>query len=513
MNALLSVYDKSGIEEFAQILHDSGFKIVSTGGTYNVISEFGLPVQQVSELTGVPEILDGRVKTLSYSIYAGILARRDLLEHQEQLTAQSIDPIDLVVVNLYPFVETINKPNVDLEEALENIDIGGPSLLRAAAKNFPNVVVLSDPDDYEWIALRLMKADQPDGMKCITLEERRELARKAFQHVSLYDYAIANYLRQNDVFSGQEATIGYEKTRDLRYGENPHQKAALYTNPLSKGGIVNAKQVHGLEMSFNNVLDADAAWKTVTDFSEQVVAIVKHTNPCGLSRHSNQAIAYKRAFEGDQVSAYGGIVGFNRRVTVATAEAMEGVFYEVVIAPSYEPDALDILRKRKRTRVIECTSPQGPFENMDIRSVTGGALFQTVDSVTEDQTAWEVVTKCRPTSEQLIELRFAWKTVIHVKSNAIVLVKDNTVVGIGVGQPNRVNSVDLALRTAQEKSMGSVLASDAFFPFSDNIDVAAKGGVTAIVQPGGSIRDAEVIAEADRLKLIMIFTGVRHFKH
>ena len=499
--------------EFARALHSGGFELVSTGGTGAALSEAGLPVQQVSDLTGFPEILDGRVKTLHPRVHAGILARRDKAGHSEQLAEHGIETIDLVVGNLYPFVETVSRPNVTLEDALENIDIGGPTMIRAAAKNFPHVIVVVDPSDYEWIAGRLSERAGVDGESRVTLDERKELARKAFQHVSLYDSAISSYLSDGNPTSGTEVTLGYSKLYDLRYGENPHQKASLYADPLSSGGIVRAKRLHGLELSFTNVLDADAAWRVVSDFSEPAVAVVKHTNPCGLASHPDQPTAYRRAFEGDSVSAYGGIVGFNRRVTTATAEAMRGVLYDIVVAPDYEPEALEILQKRRRTRILQALSSQGSLTGLDVRSVSGGALFQTADSVEEDPTSWEVVTDRRPTETQMGDLAFAWKAVKHVKSNAIVLAKESAIVGIGAGQTNRVTSIHLALRAAGDESEGSVLASDAFFPFADNVELAAEGGVTAIVQPGGSIRDEEVLAAANRLNLAMVFTGTRHFRH
>lgn len=509
MKALLSVYDKTSVVEFARALQSSGFELVSTGGTYKTIADAGLPVQQVSELTGFPEILDGRVKTLHPAVHAGILARRDLASHAAQLAQYRIDTIDLVAVNLYPFVQTVSRPDVSLEDALENIDIGGPTMIRAAAKNFPHVIVVVDPSDYTWIAERLSGG----GMTALTMEERRELARKAFQHVALYDTAVSQYLSGGEVVFRNEATLGFTKLYDLRYGENPHQKAALYADVLSTGGVVRATHLHGPELSFNNILDADAAWRVVSDFSEPAAVVIKHTNPCGLALHPDQPTAYRRAYEGDSVSAYGGIVGFNRPVIAATAEAMRGVFYEIVVAPGYEPQALEILKKRQRTRVLQVSPPTGPMEAVEVRRVSGGALIQTADTIEEAPASWKVVTERHPTEAQLNELAFAWKACKHVKSNAIVLARDDTLVGMGAGQPNRVTSVHLALRVAGDRAKGSVLASDAFFPFADNIELAAEGGVTAIAQPGGSIRDEEVIAAANRLNIAMVFTGVRHFRH
>ena len=506
MKALFSTYDRTGIVDFARALHGCGFEIVSTGGTGGVLADAGLPVTQVSDLTGSPEILDGRVKTLHPVVHGGILARRDVPGHLAELDRHGIGTIDLVAVNLYPFVATVTRPDVTLEDALENIDIGGPTMLRAAAKNFPHVIVVVDPGDYGWIAERMT------GGAALSHEERRGLARKAFQHVAAYDTAVSRYLAGGgSLFSG-ELTAGYTKLTDLRYGENPHQSAALYADPLRTGGVANAKQLHGRELSYNNILDADAAWRTVSDFEEQAVTVVKHTNPCGLAVHADQPTAYRRAFEGDSVSAFGGIVGLNRTVTAATAEAMHGVFYDVIIAPSYEPDALELLGRRRNLRILEAAPAGGP-EEPDVRPVSGGALFQAADSIDEDPAAWKTVTERRPAPSELDDMAFAWKAAKHVKSNAIVLARDSTMVGMGAGQPNRVTSVHLAFRTAGDRAPGSALASDAFFPFPDSIDLAAEGGVAAIVQPGGSIRDDEVIAAADRRGMTMVFTGARHFRH
>ena len=495
MKALLSVSDKAGLVELAVTAQTAGFELVSTGGTYRALAEAGLSVRQVSELTGFPEILDGRVKTLHPRVHGGILARRGLDSHVAQLAEHDIDAIDLVVVNLYPFVETVTRSGASLEEALENIDIGGPTLLRAAAKNFPDVIVVVDPADYGWVAERLRDGSGADeGPGFLSLNERRDLARKVFQHVALYDTTISRYLSDGNGVSAREVTLGYTKLYDLRYGENPHQVATLYSDPLSPGGIAGARQLHGKELSFNNLLDADAAWRVVSDFADPVTAVIKHTNPCGLALHADQVVAYQRAFEGDSVSAYGGIVGFNRPVTAATADAMRGVFYEIVLAPGYEPEALDSLKKRRNLRILEVTPLLRGEREDDVRPITGGALVQNRDDLEEDSSFWKVVTERKPTPEELADLAFAWKAAKHIKSNAIVLAKDNAVVGMGAGQPNRVNSVHLALRIAGEKAEGSVLASDAFFPFADNIELATSGGIVAIAQPGGSIRDAEVTA-------------------
>ena len=512
MKALLSVYDKSGLADLARALSDAGCELVSTGGTAATLADAGLPVTQVADLTGSPEILDGRVKTLHPTVHGGILARRDLASHQAELDSHGIGTIDAVVGNLYPFVETVSADNVTLQDALENIDIGGPTMIRAAAKNFPSVLVLVDPGDYGWVAERIAAHGLTED--AFSLDERRELARKAFQHVALYDTAVARYLTgETDGTSWPELTFGYDRVADLRYGENPHQEATLYASVLSSGGIVRAERLHGIDMSYTNYLDADAAWRVVSDFSEPAVAVIKHTNPCGLAVHSDQPTAYQRAFEGDSVSAYGGIVGFNRPVTRATADAMRGVLYDIIVAPDYEEDALAVLRRRRRTRILRIDPEKGHATHLDLRLVTGGALVQAADYIDEDPSAWQVVTELSPTDEQLRDLAFAWRAAKHIKSNTIVLAKDATLVGMGAGQPNRVTSVHLALRIAGDKARGSVLASDAFFPFPDNIEMAAEGGVSAIAQPGGSIRDDECIEAANELGIAMVTTGMRHFRH
>jgi phosphoribosylaminoimidazolecarboxamide formyltransferase/IMP cyclohydrolase len=512
MKALLSTYDKTGLEGLASRLATAGYELVSTGGTARALEDAGLTVRQVSDLTGFPEILDGRVKTLHPVVHGGILARRDDPGHAAELAKHDIDVIDVVVGSLYPFTETVRRADVTLEEALENIDIGGPTMIRAAAKNFHSVLVVVDAGDYEWVGERI--AEKGGGPEAFTQDERRELARKAFQHVALYDTAISGYLGGEGAgTSRSELTLGLRRVQDLRYGENPHQQATLYASALSTGGIVGATQLHGLEMSYVNILDADAAWRVVSDFSEDAATVVKHTNPCGLAVHPDQPTAYQRAFEGDSVSAYGGIVGFNRPVTAATADAMRGVLFDIIIAPGYEPDALPILKRRRRTRILEVEPAISPLDGFDVRTVSGGALVQTADSIDEDPRSWEVATERKPTDSELRDLAFAWKASKHIKSNTMVLAKDNTLVGMGAGQPNRVTSVHLALRIAGDKAQGSAMASDAFIPFPDSIEMAGEGGVTAIAQPGGSIRDSDSIAAADRLGVSMVLTGTRHFRH
>ena len=507
MKALLSVSNKTGIIELAQALHGAGFDLVSTGGTASALAEAGLPVEEVAELTGFPEILDGRVKTLHPKVHGGILARRDLDSHKAQLDEHAIETIDLVAVNLYPFVETVLRQDTTLEDALENIDIGGPTLLRAAAKNFPHVIVAVDPADYGWLAERLA-AREP-----VSLDERRALAQKAFQHVALYDTAVSHYLRGDSDDMPDAVTLGYERTAAVRYGENPHQQGAIYADPLATGGIVRAEQLLGPELSYNNFLDGEAAWRVVSDFREPAAVVVKHNNPCGLAVDDDQTAAYRKAYEGDSMSAYGGIVAFNRTLTAAAAKAMRGVLYHVVIAPDFEPEALEVLKRRKQARVLRVAPASGPAEKLDVRRVSGGALLQTADDIPVDPPSWVTKSKREPSEDQLLDLAFAWRAAAHVKSNSIVLARDSALVGMGAGQPNRVTSVHLALRVAGDKAKGSVLASDAFFPFADGIELAAEGGITAVAQPGGSLRDDIVIEAADRLGLAMVFTGTRHFRH
>ena len=510
MKALLSVYDKTGIVELATHLHHLKFELVSTGGTYDAIAKANIPVQQVSDLTGFPEMMDGRVKTLHPRVHAGLLARRDKPNHMAELKEQGIETIDIVVVNLYPFVQTVSNPDVTLQDAIENIDIGGPTLLRAASKNYLSVAVLTDPADYNRVAEKL--AMEVLGLNKLSMKERKELAAKAFRHVATYDAAISRYLTDGEEFP-QELPVGLTKISDLRYGENPHQKAAFYSVGLEWGGIAGAKQLHGKELSFNNILDADAAWQSVADFAEPAVSVIKHTNPCGLAVDDDQVEAYRRAHAGDPVSAFGGIVGFNRPVTREAAEAMKPVFYELVVAPGYTEEALEILQAKKNIRLLEVPPLTSAGNSLDYRRVSGGLLVQNADKIEEDPASWTVVTERQPTEEELANLAFAWRVCKHIKSNAIVLARDRALLGMGAGQPNRVISVRLALQAAGDKAVGSVLASDAFFPFPDGIEAAAAGGAIAVAQPGGSIRDDEVIAAANKLNIAMVFTGVRHFRH
>ena len=514
MRAIISVFDKTGLGDFTKGLSQLGFEIFSTGGTQKVLEAAGLPVKRVSDLTGFPEILDGRVKTLHPVIYGGILARRDLSEHMLQLTENKINTIDLVAVNLYPFVQTVTKSGVTMEEVLENIDIGGPSMLRASAKNFPSVIVVVDPNDYQLTLEKLCAGG-------IDLVERKRLAQKAFQHVATYDTAISQYLRQDMLDLPEEVTVAMKKRYGLRYGENPHQAAAFYTeqsvSEKKATGITWAKQLGGKELSFNNILDADAAWGVVTDFAAPTVAIIKHTNSCGLASHPDIVEAYRRAYSGDTIAAFGGIVALNHTVTLAMAQEMKPVFYEIVIAPEYGAEALTFLKRKSDLRILLAELPPGYGKvepgYLDVRRVKGGFLVQTSDSVPESKVNLRTVTKRQPTKAEIDDLLFAWRAVKHIKSNAIVLAKDKTLVGMGAGQPSRIISAQIAKGKAGDKAEGSVLASDAMFPFPDVVELAASVGVTAIIEPGGSIRDAGSVETADKHNIAMVFTGERHFRH
>ena len=510
--ALLSVYDKTGLVEFARVIQASGYDLVSTGGTHAELAGAGLPVKQVADVTGSPEILDGRVKTLHPMIHGGLLARRSNPDHVAQLKEHEIQQVDIVVGNLYPFRETISKPGVTLEDALENIDIGGPTMVRAAAKNHPDVVIVVDSADYERVGAMLANGG-------VSAEERRRLAAKAFQHVALYDTAVAGYLRDTlaeDAPAGlfpDELTVGFKLDGVLRYGENPHQPGALYSaDRADGGGIASADLLHGRAMSYINYLDADAAWTSVVMLPSTAVSVVKHANTCGLAMHEDQTEAYRRAFAGDSVSAYGGIVGFNSTVTAETAEAMRPVFYEVVAAPDYDPEALKILKRKSKNLRLLKVAPVADH-GVALHTVSGGLLVQVADRADDDLKSWNVVTTRQPTEEERADLAFAWHAGRLIKSNAIVLVKDRAIVGMGAGQPNRVNSAFLAIRAAGDAALGSVLSSDAFFPFPDTLELAAEAGVLAAISPAGSIRDDEVIEAANRLGMAVIMTGNRHFLH
>ncbi|MGI5921920.1 MAG: bifunctional phosphoribosylaminoimidazolecarboxamide formyltransferase/IMP cyclohydrolase [Syntrophomonadaceae bacterium] len=503
--ALISVSNKTGIVDFARGLEKLGYEIISTGGTYNALKEAGVKVIKVADVTGFPEILDGRVKTLHPKVHGGILAKR-IPEHMQQLEKNQITPIDIVAVNLYPFRETISKPGVSLEEAIENIDIGGPTMVRAAAKNYQDVVIIVKPEFYE----QVLKELELNGD--INQEMRFKLAMEAFSHTAAYDAMISTYLaelagtdfRDNMVIAG-------EKVYDLRYGENPHQKACFYRNMSPGTGLADARVLNGKELSYNNIIDTQAAWSLVKEFDETACVIVKHTNPCGTAIGATLEEAFDKAFSADPVSAFGGIIAFNRSVDLKTAEKAVKPFMEVIIAPGYEKDALECLQAKKNLRLLEM--PLKDSNDLQVRSVEGGFVVQKSDRGELDINKLQVVTEIKPTPEQLKELSFAWKVVKHVKSNAIVVARDGMTIGVGAGQMNRVGSAEIAFKSGAAKCKGAVLASDAFFPFKDTVELAAKNGITAIIQPGGSIRDQESIDECNKNGIAMVFTGMRHFKH
>ncbi|MFN2586819.1 MAG: bifunctional phosphoribosylaminoimidazolecarboxamide formyltransferase/IMP cyclohydrolase [Actinomycetota bacterium] len=503
--ALLSVSDKTGIVELARGLVERGVGIVSSGGTAKALGDAGVPVTPVPDVTGAPEILDGRVKTLHPKIHGGILADRRKPDHLDQLAAQRIEPIDLVVCNLYPFERTVAHPSVTEEDAIEQIDVGGPAMVRAAAKNFHCVAVVVNPARYREILEELGEHGS------IALETRRRLALEAFQHTGAYDASIASYLArvEREMFPDRVLFAG-TKVMELRYGENSHQSAAFYANRGTPTGLAAAEQLHGKELSYNNLLDADAAWKLAQDLDGVGAAIVKHSNPCGVALADDLATAFRRAFECDTTSAFGGIVALTRACDRPTAEEMTPIFLEVVVAPGYDEGALEVLRAKKNLRILKAGGYSMP--EMDVRRVAGGLLLQTPDPRDPAEDA-KVVTRAEPTEEQWRDLRFAWVVAKHVKSNAIVLAKDLMAVGVGAGQMSRVESTELAARRAGERAAGTVCASDAFFPFRDGLDAAVSAGAVAVIQPGGSVRDEEVIDAADEHGIPMVFTGRRHFRH
>lgn len=513
--ALVSVSDKTGLVELVRFLKDYQVEIISTGGTYKTIKEAGLAVTYISEVTNFPEILDGRVKTLHPAIHGGLLAIRDSAEHCRQLAAQKIKPIDLVVVNLYPFAATIAKPGVTLEEAIENIDIGGPSMLRSAAKNHRDVTVVVDPADYGQL-IEEMKAHNGET----TLKFRQRCAVNVYRVTSLYDSMIYNYLNTQYNQAPDEypelLQLTFKKKQSLRYGENPHQKAAFYQElSLGPGNITSAKQLHGKELSFNNINDGNAAIELVKELTEPAVVALKHANPCGVGVGPDIYTAYQKAYQSDPVSIFGGIVALNREVDLKTAEAMSELFLEIVVAPSFSSPAFDLLAKKKNIRLLELGKLEGSQNQSgyDLKKVTGGLLIQELDFGSQNASDLKVVTKRQPTAAEITELLFAWKVVKYVKSNAIVLSKDFGTIGIGPGQMNRVGAAKIAIDQAGAKAAGSYLASDAYFPMPDTVEEAGKAGVRAIIHPGGSIKDQESIDMADKYGITMVFTGVRHFKH
>jgi phosphoribosylaminoimidazolecarboxamide formyltransferase / IMP cyclohydrolase len=511
--ALISVSDKTGVEEFATGLTTLGVEILSTGGTAKLLREKGLRIRDVSDLTGVPEMLDGRVKTLHPKVHGGILAMRSNPEHRNQAMVQGIEFIDLVVVNLYPFEKTAARAGVSFEELIENIDIGGPAMIRSAAKNFEDVTVLVDAADY----LGLL-AEVRNRQGCVSRDTRARLARKAFATTAAYDGAISTALQKwAGVDLPENLHLNARKALDLRYGENPHQKAALYVNPSAAGrGLAWAAQLQGKELSYNNLVDLEAAWRLVQEFTEPTTAIIKHTNPCGIATATTLAASYAQALAVDPVSAFGSVIAFNRRVDDATAEALAKLFVEAVIAPGYEPATLQRLSGKKNLRLMDTSATNGDDYGLQLKSIGGGLLVQTPDTQAADPAQWKCVTERQPTEAERHALIFSWRVVKHVKSNAIVYARDGVLVGVGAGQMSRVDSVRLGAMKASQLGHsleGTVVASDAFFPFPDGVEEAAKAGATAVVQPGGSVRDAEVIAAANRLGLAMLLTGVRHFHH
>ncbi len=518
--ALLSVSDKQGIVEFARGLAELGVEIVSTGGTAAVLQEAGVVVTPVDQVTGFPEILDGRVKTLHPLVHGGILARRDLPRHRRQMAEHGIMPIDLVAVNLYPFRATVSKPGVRLEEAIENIDIGGPAMIRSAAKNHRDVIVVVNPERYAFVLSALRAGGDLDEAV------RLALAVEAFQHTAFYDALIGEYLGARAgaglLDFPRELTLAFEKVAPLRYGENPHQRAAFYRDPLPAGStLASAEQLQGKELSYNNLNDAQAAWALVREFAEPACVAVKHANPCGVGLDETLVKAYGKAYAADPVSIFGGILAFNRPLDGQTAHALADVFLEVIIAPEFTPEAREMLVARKNLRLLRVPLPGGaggvpnecPPRPFELRRVDGGLLLQESDAPGASPAEWHCATRARPTEDDLLELLFAWKVVKHVKSNAIVVAAGRQTLGIGAGQTNRVDAARIALRQAGERARGAYLASDAFFPFADTVEAAAEAGIRAVVQPGGSVRDEESIRVADERGLIMLFTGRRHFRH
>ena len=506
--ALLSVSDKTGLVDFAKFLAGRGVELISTGGTAKALRDAGVKVMELSDYTGFPEMMDGRVKTLHPKVHGGLLQRRDLEPHREQAKKHGIPTIDLVVVNLYPFEQTVAKPDCTAELAIENIDIGGPSMLRSAAKNHEAVTVLVDPSDYTAVQKEVEKSGDT------TLETRRKLAAKVFRHTSHYDHLISAYLTQRVEANPLAETAGLvrRKAQSLRYGENPHQKAALYGSFLD-----SFRQLHGKELSYNNVLDLSAAAALIAEFreAEPTLAILKHTNPCGVGTAKNLSEAWEKAFATDRQAPFGGIIAANRPLDAGTAKAIAEIFSEVILAPSFTPEALAILQAKKNLRLIENREKTGG--GWDYRSVRGGGLLvQEADDRGDQEKEWKVVTKRTPTETEMRAMRFGWKVVRHVKSNAIVYSAEDRTLGIGAGQMSRVDSSRIAVWKAGEAKLslkGSAVASDAFFPFPDGLEAAAQAGATAAIQPGGSVKDAEVIAAADRLGMAMVFTGRRHFRH
>jgi phosphoribosylaminoimidazolecarboxamide formyltransferase / IMP cyclohydrolase len=506
--ALISVANKAGIEALARTLHNAGLEIVSTGGTLRTLRDAGIPVTPVDEITRYPEMFDGRVKTLHPAIHGGLLFRRNLAEHSQQAEQYGIEPIDVLVCNLYPFEATISRETVTEYDAIENIDIGGPAMIRAAAKNHQDVTVIVSPDDYG----RITQLVEERGLQGIDTALKREFAAKAYAHTASYDSMVASYL--SDETAPNELSVSGRLLSALRYGENPHQSASVYRlhGPAAMNGIGGWRVISDSELSYNNYLDATAAWAVVQDYAEPAAVIVKHNVPCGVAVAPAIVDAFETALAGDPVSAFGGVIALNQPVTEDLAAIISQRKYDVLLAPGYDPNAKERLAKRKGLKLIDTSRARG-VPSREVRMIPGGILVQEADLVAPDPASWEVVTERVPTPEELRQLEFAWGVVKHVKSNAIVLVQENGTVGICGGQPNRVDSVRVAVERAGERARGSVLASDAFFPFADGVEVAVNAGVTAIAQPGGSTRDPETIAAANEGGATMVFTGIRHFRH
>lgn len=508
--ALISVFDKTGIVEFAKSLDSMGWEIISTGGTSKKLKEEGIKVQDISDLTKFPECFDGRVKTLHPNVEGGILAIRDNDNHKAQMTKLGIEPIDIVVCNLYPFKQTILKPGVSHEEIIENIDIGGPTMIRAAAKNYKFVTVLTDPEDYELVIGEL----KAQGDTSAATKEM--LAAKVFIHTSHYDALIADYFSKRlNITYPKTLTLTFEKKQDLRYGENPHQAAAFYTSIQgTEGTLTAAVQLHGKELSYNNIGDTDGALETLKEFDEPTIVASKHANPCGVGSAATIAEAYRKAYEADPVSIFGGIVASNREIDAETAGEMAKIFLEVIIAPSFSKEALEILTKKKNIRLLQLENTGKKNKSASkAKTVLGGLLIQDLDTQLLNEEDLKVVTKRQPTEAEMKDLLFAWKVVKHAKSNGIAIAKNLTTTGVGPGQVSRIWALENAIRQGGDRIQGSVLASDAFFPFSDCVEAAHQAGITAIIQPGGSVRDQESIDAADKYDIAMIFTGMRHFKH
>lgn len=507
--ALISVSDKTGVLEFAQGLIQAGIEIISTGGTKKVLDEAAIPTLSIEQVTGFPEMMDGRVKTLHPKIHGGLLGRRDLTSHQAAMKEHDIQAIDYVCVNLYPFKETISKVDVTEAAAIENIDIGGPSMLRSAAKNFAAVTVVVDPADYALVLTEIENEQQT------TLATRKRLAAKVFRHTAAYDAVIAEYLTNLvDEAEPEKLTLTYDLKQTLRYGENSHQTASFYQSALpSSYSIASAHQLHGKELSYNNIKDADAVIRIAREFDEPTVVALKHMNPCGIGSGTTISEAYQSAYEADPISIFGGVLVANREIDMLTAQEMHKLFLEIIIAPSFEKEAFELLAKKKNLRLLTLDFSDEPKQTSELVSVLGGLLVQEQDIIAEVPSEWQVVTERKPSAEEMNALAFAWKAVKHVKSNAIVVANEKQTLGIGAGQMNRVGSVKIALEQAKNQMNGAVLASDAYFPMNDSVEYAAQHGIKAIVQPGGSIRDQESIDMANKYGVAMVFTNVRHFRH